>query len=231
MAVPRELLQIVDAARPQCTFWRKGWCKKGGSCKQRHSTADDQVNAQLPHISRHDGPSGTRITLRPPLQPAIQQFFRESGKPCTLGRSKVPGSRIDLLCFELTNMAPPNVRACTDTKTKQFVDCELRTGQTWETHDATKPGASTKPFPEVLCHGTKLTNLCDILRDGFLKPTEGHAGFGVYGFQVKVDDKGQVSDEDMLNAYNRTSTGGYNGGATFFSCGARLASSPEGPRS
>ena len=85
MAVPRELLQIVGAARPQCTFWLKGWCKKGGGCTQRHSKADDQANAQLPHISRHDGPSGTRITLRPPLQPAIQQFFRASGKPCTLG--------------------------------------------------------------------------------------------------------------------------------------------------
>ena len=67
-------------------------------------------------------------------------------------------------------MAPPSVRACTDARTKQFVDCELRTGQKGEPHDAKKLGACAKPFPEVLCHGTKLTNLCDILRDGFLNP-------------------------------------------------------------
>ena len=144
------------------------------------------------------------------------------------GGSKVLGSRIDLLCFELTNMAPPSVRACTDTKTKHFVDCETRTGKTHEATTLSTRRASTKSFPEVLCHGTKLTSLRDILRDGFLKPSEGIAGYGVYGFQVKVDDNGQVSDENMLNAYERTRAG-YNGGAAF-SCGARLASSSKAPR-
>lgn len=214
--MPRELLQIVDSARPQCSFWLKGWCKKGASCKQRHGTPpDDQVNAQLPHISRHDGADGTRITLRPPLQPAIKELFRSSGKPCTLGRSKVPSNRSDLLAFELTHMVPPNVRVCTDTKTKGYVEVLKRSGQNWESGEMKRPGQCGQEFPQVLCHGTKLTNLCDILLDGALKPSEGIAGVGVYGFKVDVGSDGQISDADMLKAYERTRTG-YNGGATFF---------------
>jgi hypothetical protein len=215
MSVPRELLQIVDSARPQCSFWLKGWCKKGASCKQRHGKPDDQVNAQLPHISRHDGADGTRITLRPPLQPAIKEFFRSSGKPCTLGRSKVPSNRSDLLAFELVHMRPPNVRACTDVQTKGYVEVWKRSGPDWAIGEMRKPGPCGQAFPQVLCHGTKLTNLCDILRDGALKPSEGIAGVGVYGFKVDVGSDGQISDADMLKAYERTRVG-YNGGAAFF---------------
>jgi hypothetical protein len=112
-------------------------------------------------------------------------------------------------------MRPPNVRACTDVQTKGYVEVWKRSGPDWATGEMRKPGQCGQAFPQVLCHGTKLTNLCDILRDGALKPSEGIAGVGVYGFKVDVGSDGQISDADMLKAYERTRVG-YNGGAAFF---------------
>ena len=68
----------------------------------------------------------------------------------------------------------------------------------------------------MLSHGTKLTNLLSILRDRAINPTEGIAGYGVYGFKVETDIRGVASDEAMIAAWERCRRGGYNGGAVFF---------------
>ena len=130
MEVPRELLQLVDAARPVCTFYQRGWCKKGADCRKRHGPGE--VNPLVPHVSRHAGPLGARLNLRPPLTHAIEAFFRSTGTPCTLGSSKVISNRSDLLLFHLEFMTPPNVRACVDTNTKGFAEVVYRTGENWE---------------------------------------------------------------------------------------------------
>ena len=117
MEVPRELLQLVDAARPVCAYYQRGWCKKGADCRKRHGPGE--VNPLVPHVSRHAGPEGARLNLRPPLTRAIEAFFRSTGTPCTLGPSKVISNRSDLLLFQLELMTPPIGRACVDTNTKK----------------------------------------------------------------------------------------------------------------
>ena len=214
MEVPRELLQIVDAARPVCSFYQRGWCKKGAACKKRHGPGE--AKTLVPYVSRHACPMGTRLNLRPPLTHAIDAFFRSTGTPCTLGSSKVISNRNDLLLFQLELMAQPIGRACVDTKTKGFADVVLRTGQHWESRQMRKLGRCGTEYPKMLSHGTKLVNLLSILRDRALNSSEGIAGYGVYGFKVETDIHGVASNEAMIAAYERTATGGYNGGAVFF---------------
>ena len=213
MVAPKELLVALDAARPVCKFYltKKG-CKQGSSCKLRHGESDDVVNAYLPHVSRHDGPEGTTITLRPPLPAAIQKFFgAHNFAPIALGASRAT-SRKQLLCYQLLYMQEPDAEACRNADTSGYA----KDGQgKW----VGKSGSVSIPYPTAMCHGTSVEKMLQILLHGSIKPGPGIAGDGVYGFGVEVEDGGSISEEEMLKAWDRCVTGGYvHGAAIFFKC-------------
>ena len=43
-------------------------------------------------------------------------------------------------------------------------------------------------FSKLIMHGTSVENALSILCDGYIKPSPGKAGHGIYGFEVKGED-------------------------------------------
>jgi uncharacterized protein YqfA (UPF0365 family) len=66
------------------------------------------------------------------------------------------------------------------------------------------------PCTQLLLHGTSVSNALSILCDGRINPSPGIAGDGIYGFEVKSEDKAGIEA-----AWERTVAGGYNWGAVF----------------
>ena len=83
--VPQWMIDLVCEARPVCKFFAtKHGCRKGMKCTKLHDADPTKRTnrALLPYVSRYRTPEGEdRLVLRPPLHGALEQCFKEAGKP------------------------------------------------------------------------------------------------------------------------------------------------------
>ena len=108
--LPEELLAAVSDARPRGGWYeRTGKCKKGNKCTFLHlrQHADGNNDAQLPFVSCTLTAEGDpRMTVRPPLYPMWQKFFKDKGmepSESPLQRGEQHG---ELIMYPLHKMLP-----------------------------------------------------------------------------------------------------------------------------
>lgn len=53
-------------------------------------------------------------------------------------------------------------------------------------------GQTTKAFSGWIMHGTSVQSALNIIRDGYIKESEGIAGIGVYGFEIADGESTEV---------------------------------------
>jgi hypothetical protein len=211
LCVPAELLQAVNSCRPICPFFqptkkrpagggRDRGCRKGARCPLLH-TGPWGNEANLPHVSRVPGQG---LTLRPPLQQALNAYFSFKGVPNPLvqgkswkTRSDTPG--LDMVTFGLINMVTIDATACVAAEQTGGVQIEGK----WH-------GNSTAPYSGLLLHSTTVEHAMSILVDGMIMPSPGICGHGIYAFEVLSDGLG-----DLEATWRRGMTGGYQRGAAF----------------
>lgn len=81
LAVPQSLLDNFNAARPVCMFYtRRGGCKKGAKCPQRHK-GDPSNENRVSFMSFAVNKEGElKCSVRPPICDMWQLLFATKGK-------------------------------------------------------------------------------------------------------------------------------------------------------
>ena len=216
MMIPKSLMNAVDAARPVCTFYRRGQCKKGSKCKLFHGRAQDTHN--LPSVSRYNTPEGHRLQIRAPVKKMLDVYYEEKGITSPIGSHKrVKGTPI--LEFQLIHgtMEEPKAEECARAQLQGQVivqELSVSANPLSKLLPPKQVGQSTKiPFPDMLAHGTETQAALQITVDGGITASEGIAGNGVYGFEVKLDKDGNITEEELKRIWDMSASGGYNKGA------------------
>ena len=129
MVLPARLAELVEASKPVCKLWNtpRG-CRRGAKCPNSHNQGRLQGTAiHLPHVSRSTIDGRDLICLRPPLHAAWTAWFAEPpGSPQVLHDGKMWSSSEDpvpdLITYNLTGMASPDLVACTAAETSGYVN-------------------------------------------------------------------------------------------------------------
>ena len=212
--IPADLAAAVQAARPKCPYWNSGpkGCRKGAKCPLRHSE-EIASGVHLAHVTRLMGEDGlSSIVLRPPLTAALVKYFadRNLEVPLTQGELwelKTPecemGRGTSVITFRLVHMVEPDLQVVGQAKVQGGVYV-----------DGNWHGSTGKAAP-YLVHGTTCVLALQALGCGFLRgnPGVGKCGEGIYGFAVP-----DASRSSLNLGWERTVSGGYNGGAMFCMC-------------
>ena len=108
-------------------------------------------------------------------------------------------------------MKEPEADACARASLGHDVTVDVWTGEDRKTSVRKLVGSSgsTKTaLPKMLSHGTSMQNGLSILKDGSINPSEGIAGFGVYAFEIKLDDEGKLNANELSRMRDMSASGG-----------------------
>ena len=142
----------------------------------------------------------------------LEKFF--SSKQCPLpishGEMWKTAKGVRLVTYLLPLMEGVNLQACA-----QAAQCGFAI-QANGSRLSTSRGCD---FSQLLLHGTTVKNALSILCDGRINPSPGIAGDGIYGFEVKGEEKTHIEA-----GWNQTTAGQCNWGAAFLMrCGGIVA--------
>lgn len=216
LLVPQSLVDQVNAARPLCMFQhRKGGCKKGASCPQRHSTPHNA--ARMPHMSfAYNNDGELKCTIRPPIDEAWDYIFKEKNVPRRILKNNERihlDSGEELLLFQLGYMSEPTYEAQQAQMTKGLYAWNgTLSKSTWKT------ASGQEDFDAKHCffvHGTSPSKAISAIMDGGLKPStletckDPICGTpGVYFISMPTMDQ-----DDIKAAWKQLISSGYNYGA------------------
>ena len=243
LQIPKDLWDAVNTARPKCSFDAQGYCKNGKRCKLLHAGKDPNELHLLPFVSRYKVDGQERIEIRPPAEAMMKAYWvKELNMPCPVGQCRRVKDT-PLLEFQILEgkMQQPLAQICHKASSDGKVHVDVRNKyddklKMYRDHPrTTKPvgatcGGSVKQ-PLYIMHGTKGPNALSILQDGHINHSEGIAGVGVYGFEVTLNEKGELYenglkdawdaglndawDTGLKNAWKMGVSGGYTKGSAF----------------
>ena len=105
-----------------------------------------------------------------------------------------------MIAYHLVYMAESDKKACQAARDTGYV----------VTNENKHPGASSKPLPKYLIHGTDLPAALNILKEGRFLAGTGICGDGVHGFALE-----SLEPDAVKAAFERDKRGGYVKGAAF----------------
>ena len=212
LQIPQRLLDAVVAARETCPWHRRGECKKGPKCKYHHPTAENLT--YLPHISVYRTKYGeNRIEIRTPARDMMKAYFSAMNMTCpvdTCHRVK----RTPLLEFQFLKACMQQPDGSTG---NVWVDDRKRSNSVrhFQKKEEITASCGDVKLPKYIIHRTTAVEGLQIMQDGFIKPTVGIAGRGVYGVEVKQTDKGKCDNSELSNIWNKNGEGHYSKGCAF----------------
>ena len=138
----------------------------------------------LPRSSFNTKGGKTIMSIRVPLDKGWMQFFQAAKQP----RRVLPGGQrhSNRVMYQVAFMAEGD----------KVLQAHTRNQQCVQTADGKTMGATSKPLPDFLGHGTSLADGLAALKSGVLPPGSGSCGAGgIHGFRINAAD-----DQSLLDA-------------------------------